>query len=139
MAAAESPQRIDGVAGPAPAQFDVIRIKVGFGGAGEFEQRPTPLSARRGSGAVRRMGRQHQAHRAAEDFGSGAGGVQVAVVNGIEGAAKKSDQRWRISPLPKTTYFFVVRPCRPTGPRACSLSVEMPTSAPKPYSMPSAN
>ena len=31
-----------------------------------------------------------------------------------------------------------VRPSRPTGPRACSLSVEMPISAPRPYSKPSA-
>ncbi len=40
----------------------------------------------------------------------------------------------RTSPWPSTTNFWVVRPSRPTGPRACSLSVEMPISAPRPYS-----
>ena len=35
-------------------------------------------------------------------------------------------------------YFSQVKPSRPTGPRACSLSVEMPISAPNPYSKPSA-
>src|SRR6185295_15375798 len=64
---------------------------------------------------------------------------QVRVVNRIEGAAKEREGLyWRISPWPSTTYFWVVRPSRPTGPRACSLSVEMPTSAPRPYSKPSA-
>ena len=40
----------------------------------------------------------------------------------------------RTSPWPSTTNFWVVRPSRPTGPRACSLSVEMPISAPRPNS-----
>ena len=44
----------------------------------------------------------------------------------------------RSSPWPSTTHFSEVRPSRPTGPRACSLSVEMPISAPRPYSKPSA-
>src|SRR5574340_817028 len=34
--------------------------------------------------------------------------------------------------------FCEVSPSRPTGPRACILSVEMPISAPRPYSKPSA-
>src|SRR4030067_444661 len=41
-------------------------------------------------------------------------------------------------PSPSTMNFTEVRPSRPTGPRACSLSVEMPISAPRPYSKPSA-
>src|SRR5262249_15548733 len=40
----------------------------------------------------------------------------------------------RICPSPKTTYLSEVSPSSPTGPRACSLSVEMPISAPSPYS-----
>ena len=40
--------------------------------------------------------------------------------------------------LPNTTYFNDVKPSSPTGPRACSLSLEMPISAPRPYSNPSA-
>ena len=41
-------------------------------------------------------------------------------------------------PSPRTMYFREVRPLRPTGPRAWSLPVEMPISAPNPYSKPSA-
>ena len=44
----------------------------------------------------------------------------------------------RIWPEPSTTHFWLVRPSRPTGPRACSLLVEMPISAPRPNSKPSA-
>src|SRR5450830_291024 len=44
----------------------------------------------------------------------------------------------RTSPWPNTTYFKEVKPSRPTGTRACSLSLEMPISAPRPYSKPSA-
>src|SRR5450830_1692179 len=44
----------------------------------------------------------------------------------------------RTSPWPNTTYFKEVKPSRPTGPRACSLSLEIPISAPRPYSKPSA-
>src|SRR3569832_1837218 len=48
------------------------------------------------------------------------------------------DVYWRTSPWPNTTYFSEVKPSSPTGPRACSLSFEMPISAPNPYSKPSA-
>src|SRR5260221_2476777 len=44
----------------------------------------------------------------------------------------------RTCPVPRTTHFWLVRPSSPTGPRACSLLVEMPISAPRPYSKPSA-
>src|SRR5690606_13764413 len=55
-----------------------------------------------------------------------------------EVAGTQGDQL-RTWPSPNTTYFSEVRPSRPTGPRACSLSVEMPISAPRPNSKPSAN
>ena len=38
-----------------------------------------------------------------------------------------------------TTHLYVVRSLAPIGPRACSLSVLIPISAPSPYSPPSAN
>src|SRR4029077_4192535 len=63
---------------------------------------------------------------------------QVGVVHRIERAAEDAQLQRRTSPWPSTTYFCEVRPSRPTGPRACSLSVEMPISAPRPYSKPSA-
>src|SRR5574338_340509 len=50
---------------------------------------------------------------------------------------KRRPQR-RTSPLPNTIHFWLVSPSRPTGPRAWILSVEMPISAPRPYSKPSA-
>ena len=59
---------------------------------------------------------------------------EMRVVNRVEGPAQYSYAQVRISPCPRTTYFCVVRPSSPTGPRACSLSVEMPISAPRPYS-----
>src|SRR6476469_7152387 len=37
-------------------------------------------------------------------------------------------------PLPSTIHLLLVSPSRPTGPRACSLLVEIPISAPSPYS-----
>jgi len=40
----------------------------------------------------------------------------------------------RICPVPRTTYLYVVRSRSPIGPRACNLSVLIPTSAPKPNS-----
>ena len=36
------------------------------------------------------------------------------------------------------SYLREVRPSKPTGPRACNLSLEIPISAPRPYSKPSA-
>ena len=44
----------------------------------------------------------------------------------------------RQCPSPYTIHLYVVRSDAPIGPRACSLSVLMPTSAPNPYSYPSA-
>src|SRR5205085_9304573 len=45
----------------------------------------------------------------------------------------------RVCPAPRTTYLNVVSCSTPTGPRACSLPVPMPISAPIPNSPPSAN
>jgi hypothetical protein len=45
---------------------------------------------------------------------------------------------FRMCPSPNTMYFTEVSPSRPTGPRAWNLSVEMPISAPRPYSKPAA-
>ena len=42
-------------------------------------------------------------------------------------------------PFPVIINFSLVSPSNPTGPRACNLSVDIPTSAPRPYSKPSAN
>src|SRR3990167_1991095 len=74
----------------------------------------------------------------------------MAEVDRIKGAAKKADcLQGRLEPIlvgshpltwpsPSTTYFCEVSPSSPTGPRAWILSVEMPISAPRPYSKPSA-
>src|SRR5206468_8069036 len=43
----------------------------------------------------------------------------------------------RICPSPWTTYLYEVSSRSPHGPRACSLSVLMPISAPRPSSLPS--
>ena len=61
---------------------------------------------------------------------------QMRVVNRVERATEDADSRrqLRTSPWPSTTNFCVVRPSSPTGPRACSLLVEMPISAPRPNS-----
>src|SRR5689334_25382611 len=45
----------------------------------------------------------------------------------------------RTCPVPRTTYLNVVSCSTPTGPRACSLPVPIPISAPMPNSAPSAN
>src|SRR5690606_23457147 len=75
--------------------------------------------------------------------------LQMAVMNRVEHASHHPDAgrmvgccqlcaHWRVWPSPRTMYFCEVSPSSPTGPRACSLSVEMPISAPSPYSKPSA-
>ena len=48
-------------------------------------------------------------------------------------------QAGRTWPVPRTTYLKLVNCSTPTGPRACSLPVEIPISAPMPNSPPSAN
>ena len=44
-----------------------------------------------------------------------------------------------LSALLRIMYLYVVRPSRPTGPRACIRPVAIPTSVPNPYRKPSAN
>src|SRR5258708_14497296 len=89
-------------------------------------------------------------------------GVPVTRVCGIEGAAQKPDAQsvldrprrgnpialcteslqrdyGRVWPLPRTTYLKIVSCSTPTGPRAWSLPVPMPISAPITNSPPSAN
>ena len=72
-----------------------------------------------------------------EGLGELGGQPQVAEVNRVEGAAEEAEGRQhqeRTCPSPSTIHFCDVRPSRPTGPRAWSLLVEMPISAPRPYS-----
>ena len=54
-------------------------------------------------------------------------------------AIKEPIGHGRVCPLPRTRYLKLVSCSTPTGPRACSLPVAMPISAPKPNSPPSAN
>ena len=64
---------------------------------------------------------------------------QVRVAHAMAGSEEASAAGLRADfAVPNTTYFSEVRPSSPTGPRACSLSLEMPISAPRPYSKPSA-
>ena len=46
----------------------------------------------------------------------------------------EEDSYVRICPEPMTIHFWLVSPSSPTGPRAWSLLVEMPISAPSPNS-----
>ena len=66
------------------------------------------------------------------------GSALVAAVAGTPNPSVGLLNQDRTSPWPSTIHFSDVRPSNPTGPRACSLSVEMPISAPRPYSKPSA-
>src|SRR5687767_7617292 len=84
--------------------------------------------------------------------------AEVGLVRRVERAAKQADAHARrvqrqdeartrrcaarhglICPVPCTRYLKLVSCSTPTGPRACSLPVAMPISAPKPNSPPSAN
>src|SRR5271170_4545333 len=51
---------------------------------------------------------------------------------------EKVARRYRTCPSPVTIHLYVVKSIAPIGPRAWSLSVLMPISAPRPYSPPSA-
>ncbi len=64
--------------------------------------------------------------------------VAVVVLWYARCAVGRCPPRCESGPIPSTTHFWLVRPSRPTGPRACSLLVEMPISAPRPNSNPSA-
>src|SRR3954465_12801113 len=101
----------------------------------EGEHRQSIEGARHGWRAVARLaGRNPQHFFEREALQRSLRHREMRVMHWIEGAAKNANLQLRTSPWPRTTNFCVVRPSRPTGPRACSLSVEMPISAPRPYS-----
>src|SRR5258706_7587656 len=154
-------QRLDGIARRGLADFRVVQLeqRVLFDREPHHFQTVRRRCERRN--AVPGLARGHPAHELqAQDLRRLLREAQVPEVHRVEGAAHDADGRahlrfvaagkfnvavvqvlyayCRIWPLPNTTYFCEVRPSRPTGPRACSLSVEMPISAPRPYSKPSA-
>ena len=98
------------------------------------------MAKRCSAGGDRRLAVARVAGRHPEDLlqlelrERGARHREMRVVNRVERAAEDPNLQLRTSPWPSTTNFCVVSPSRPTGPRACSLSVEMPISAPRPYS-----
>src|SRR6267142_3168543 len=137
--AAQPLERIHRVRRSARLELAPVELVVGMVLGHEREHRQAVLDARHrrlavagsSGGNPQDPGEAELLHRALRDR-------QVGVVHRIERAAEDAQLQLRTSPWPSTTYFCVVRPSRPTGPRACSLSVEMPTSAPRPYSKPSA-
>src|SRR5690606_25682297 len=139
--AAHGHQGVDAVGGAAPGDLPVI---------GDEPRLPRHRQAHhgeamRGGGAgcrpMRRVPGGHQVRGVeAEVLPQFPGGAQVPDMDRVEGAAKDADAHGycRMSPSPSTIHFWLVSPSRPTGPRAWILSVEMPISAPRPYSKPSA-
>src|SRR5207249_11192685 len=106
---------------------------------GERQHRQAVVHARHRRLAIAGLaGRNPQDLVEAQRLHRGCRDREVGVVHRIERAAEDAQLQLRTSPWPSTTNFCVVRPSSPTGPRACSLSVEMPISAPRPYSKPSA-
>ncbi len=126
-------------------QLALVHAEGGFAGDGEF-QHPRPLAASREGAALAlpRAPGGHEDHALQpEGLAHLDGEPQVAEVDRVEGAAEKAEgggqklSRERAR-LPSTIHFCEVSPSSPTGPRAWSLLVEMPISAPSPYSKPSA-
>src|SRR5213075_338367 len=139
----ERAQRVDRVAGRIGPQLALIDLVPRLAGQREPQHGEPVLGARDGALAVLRVaGGDPEDAVELEVIERGARHGEVPVVDRIEGAAQNADGvlpvlpnfQVRTSPWPSTTNFCVVRPSRPTGPRACSLSVEMPISAPRPYS-----
>src|SRR5437762_361118 len=65
---------------------------------------------------------------------------EMSPMNGVKGAAEQGDScpgHSLICPVPRTTYLVVVSSRAPIVPRACSLRVEIPISAPSPKTLPS--
>src|SRR5262249_37990309 len=134
------------------ADLGVVELEERVAADRELHHLKAMLRGGPGLGAVPRPACGHPAHaREAEDLRRLLGEPQVPEMHRVEGAAHDADggaaralgelarrHQVRIWPVPSTTNFCEVRPSRPTGPRACSLSVEMPISAPSPYSKPSA-
>src|ERR1051326_5229789 len=148
-------ERIGGVAGSEPG------LEVGNGDPGMPHQgartRQAPLEWRHALDRLQRILRRHQPQAVVEiePLQRLEADMKVASMSRIEGAAEEPDpsagaarqrgrqrEQWpqgRTCPLPRTTYLKLVSCSAPTGPRAWSLFVDMPISAPMPNSAPSAN
>src|SRR5262249_30921579 len=143
---------VDGGGGARPAHLDVGDGEGRMAGDGEGGQR---VRAERGGDPARRLVRRrprrdedHPIER--EPFAERLGQEQVSEVDGVERPAEDADARLRhatagqpsagysrIWPEPSTTNFVVVSSSTPTGPRAWSFDVEIPSSAPMPNWLPS--
>ena len=155
-------QGIDGVGRFVPLQFAGVHHQRRHTGHRALDHRQTVLRRHLRRIAMRRPGTGCQTQLIERQrFGDFQRTAQMADVHRVERPAQYANAprlqaRWRSPgltgrsrpsqtdscprnwPSPTTMYFSQVRPSRPTGPRACSLSVEMPISAPNPYSKPSA-
>src|SRR5438876_7155973 len=128
-------ERVYGVTGSAGSKLARVDLVERLALDREPEHRDAVLARRDRRVAVARCSGGHPQQLVEIELAhGGARHREVRVVNRIESAAEDAYFQVRTSPWPSTTNFWVVRPSRPTGPRACSLSVEMPTSAPRPYS-----
>src|SRR5256885_2021280 len=128
-------ERVYGVTGSAGGKLARVDLVERLALDREPEHRDAVLARRDRRVAVARCSGGHPQQLVEIELAhGGARHREVRVVNRIESAAEDAYFQVRTSPWPSTTNFWVVRPSRPTGPRACSLSVEMPTSAPRPYS-----
>src|SRR5580704_15301019 len=104
-----------------------------YAGSGDFQ--PSPVSGRRNSGR-RAWERELTIH------GRQKQPPPPCVIRRPPFATTRNggDENYgRVCPLPWMRYLKLVNCSTPTGPRACSLPVAMPISAPKPNSPPSAN
>src|SRR5207237_6216829 len=136
---AQRRERIDGVGRSVRLELAPVDLVVGLALDGERQHRQAVVHARHRRLAIAGLaGRNPQNLVEAQRPHRGFRDREVGVVHRIERAAEDAQLQLRTSPWPSTTNFCVVRPSSPTGPRACSLSVEMPISAPRPYSKPSA-
>ena len=112
-------QGVDRVGGCAATDLPIIGSEPLLVGTGQTQHLPALPDRRTGVGFVRRSCGQDQADLLEpQRIAYRARGVQMADMNRVESPAKQTNQRCRISPLPKTTYFCEVSPSSPTGPRA---------------------
>ena len=129
-----------GVGGAFALQLAVVHVEARVALRGELQHREALVVGR--VGVARRDGREgpragRRTLLETEGLGELGREPQVPEVDRVEGAAEEADRgqvRPRTCPSPSTIHFCDVRPSSPTGPRACSLLVEMPISAPRPYS-----
>src|SRR3954468_13162738 len=131
----ERAQRVHGIAGRGRPELALVDLVARLLAQRELQHRKAIIGAgNRRLPVAGLAGRHPQDLVELEVLERGARHGEVRVVDRIESAAEDANLQVRTSPWPSTTNFCVVRPSRPTGPRACSLSVEMPISAPRPYS-----